>query len=206
MCCPRGREGRWRRCRPRPLSGRGRRGRQLLIVRVSSRVSPESVGPVCGGPRWAKLRDWIPSLAGNSPARRPGLRCGPLASRGGGPSLSAAPSSEASGVECRVFPPGFPLAAGGMCLHRGGGVGALCAKCPLSPRGAGVGVRVWRRSSASGYLVGCGETPHGENIPGVPPAFPGSICCCFLKPRGCPGGESWGEGVSWFVSDGSFAF
>lgn len=148
---------------------------------------------------------WEP-LTLRSSARRPGLRCGPFVSRGGGPILSGGLSSEASGVECGGFPPGFPLAAGGMCLHRGGGVGALCAKYPLSPAvlesGFGYGGATRRR----GILWACGETPSRLKHSWSAACLPGSICCCFLKPRGCPGGESWGEGVSWFVSDGSFAF
>lgn len=106
---------------------------------------------------WAKLRD--SSSAANpappAPGRRGRAALRPLASRGWGALLSGPPRRQTLG-NAGFFPPALPPSP-----HRGGGVGALCANSPLGPRDAGVGVRGWRRCSATGFLVGCGETPPG---------------------------------------------
>lgn len=83
-----------------------------------------------------------------------GLRCGPWPPGAGAPSSAAPLGGKRWGMRgffLRLPPP----------RHRGGGVEALCANSPLGPRDAGVGVRGWRRCSATGFLVGCGETPPG---------------------------------------------
>lgn len=158
--CPRGCEGRWRR-RPRPLSGRGWRGRRLLIVPVSSRVLAVEGG--CSGlgrTPWAKLGDSFLRCEPLAPPREGrGSAAAPWPPRGGGPSLRG-PSLEGHRVECRGFPPGFPSQPG-VCVSApcGWGRGGLCSS-PLSP-GAGVEGRVWRSCSASGFPVSCGETPPG---------------------------------------------
>lgn len=120
-------------------------------------------GPACGGPRGRSSGiEFLPSL---------GTPCCPLLR--GGRGHSAAPSplgagapaslrglSEASRVNCGVFPPGFPSLPGSLCLHRGGGVGALCAECPLFPP------RGWSLGSLVEALLGVG-VPCG--LRGEPP-------------------------------------
>lgn len=144
-------------------------------------------------------------------ARRPGLRCGtPSAPRAGGPpSLSAAPLRRRTARNAGFSPLGLPPRCRGcvwcVCPRSEGGVGALCVPIPLSPRGAGVGVGVSRRSWASGFPVGGGETPPGENIPGVLRAAREYLLLRSQTREGAPA-ESWGEGASGFVPDGSFAF
>lgn len=155
--------------------GAGMAGEAVLIVPVSSRVLAEVGESVFGGP--GGQSSGVPSLAANlSPCalQRGGRGCGAAPSPPGlGPQPLPGPFPEANGVECEFFcccspPPGFPLAVLA-CLHRGGGVERFVQVAP-SPRGAGVGARVGRRSSASGFPAGCGETPPGSHIPGVPPA------------------------------------
>ena len=147
---------------------------------------------------------WCEPPAAHS-ARRPGLRCGtPSAPRAGGAlSLSAAPLRRLTAWNAGFFPFGLPPRGRGcvwcVCPRCEGGVGALCVPSPLSPRGAGVGVGVSRRSLASGFPVGGGETPPGENIPGVPPACSGVSVAALSNPRGCPGGVEGGGGV-WVCS------
>ena len=158
--CPRGCEGRWRRP-PRPLSGRGWRGRRPLIVPVPSRVSARVVSPAWGAPRGR-----------SSGIRSFGANRLPLARLSGGRGCDApppppprGPSREANRVGCGGFPPGFSVAGGGVCPHRvGAGAGALCAKSSVLPPGAGVRVRGWSRCSASGFPLGCQETPPGETF------------------------------------------
>lgn len=162
MCCPRGCEGRWRRCRPRPLSGRGWRGRQLLIVPVSSRVSAEVVGPVCGGPgRRSSGIGFLPSLgAPHSPllSAEAGAAVRPLRLPGRGPQPLWGPLFGGQRRGMWGFSSGLPPRCRGyVSAPWGWGRGALC-KIPPFPRG-GVGVRVWRRYSASGYLVGLRRDP-----------------------------------------------
>ncbi|CAI9179793.1 unnamed protein product [Rangifer tarandus platyrhynchus] len=52
---------------------------------------------------------------------------------------------------------------------------------------------------------GGGETPPGESIPGVPPACWEYLLLRSQTREGAPE-ESWGEGASGFVPEGSFAF
>lgn len=164
MCSPRGCEGRWRR-RPRPLSGRGWRGRQLLIVPVFSRVWAEVVGPACRGPSGRSSGiEVLPSLG--TPrcplfSAEAGAALRPPRLPGRGLQRLCGPSPRPAAGNAGFFLWASPSLPGGMCLRRGCGVGALCAECPLSPRDAGVWVHVWRRYSAPGFLAGCGETPPG---------------------------------------------
>ena len=121
---------------------------------------------------------------------------------GRGPSLSAAPFRRRKAWNTGFFlraSPSQPV----VCLNRGGGVGALCAESPfrLGCRSPGSRGGAPRRR---GFPAGCGETPLGENIPGVLPACPRGRICCFLN-REVVLEESWGEGVSGLVSAGSFA-
>ena len=134
----------------------------------------------------------------------------PVGSPGRGPpSLSAAPLRRRTAWNAGFSPLGLPPRGRGcvwcVCPRSEGGVGALCVPSPLSPQGARVGVGVSRRSWASGFPVGGGETPPGENIPGVLRAAREYL---LLRSQTCEGApeESWGEGVSGFVPDGSFAF
>lgn len=88
-----------------------------------------------------------------------------------------------------------PWLPGSMCLHRGGGVGALCAECPLFPP------RCWSLGSLVEALLGVGVPcglrgePSGLKHSWSAACLPASICCCSLKPRGCPGGVVGGGGV-----------
>lgn len=126
--CPRGCEGTWRRRRPRPLSGRRRRGKRLLIVPVSSRV----VGGKGAGLRRtqsAKRRDSFlrrEPFATLSSARRPELRRGPLASGGGGPSLSAALLRRRTEWNAGFFSGLPPRSQGCVSASWGWGRGTLC--------------------------------------------------------------------------------
>lgn len=182
-------------------------GRRLLIVCVSSRVLAGVGVRLEEDPPWAKLGDSF--LRANRP---------PLALRGGpgyaaaphrlpgpaGPPASPRPLSGDEPRGMQGFPPRASPSRPGVCVwcvcpRCEGGVGALCVPSPLSPRGAGVGVGVSRRSLASGFPVGGGETPPGENIPGVPPACSGVSVAALSNARGCPGGVEGGGGF-WVCS------
>lgn len=149
--------------------------------------------------QWAKLRDWSPSFVGNpslSALQRGGRgRAAAPSPPGAGAPASLRPLSEASGGECGVFPLGFPLATRGyVSAPWMWGRGALCRMPPFPPRCWSLGSRV---EALLGAGVSCGlrGDPSWLKHSWSAACLPASICCCFLKPRGCPGGVVGGGGV-----------
>lgn len=120
-------------------------------------------GPACGGPRGRSSGiEFLPSL---------GTPCCPLLR--GGRGHGAAPSplgagalaslrglSEASRVDCGVFPPGFPLAARqSVSTPWGWGRGALCGMPPFPPAGLESGFAGGGAPRRRGSLWAAGRAP-----------------------------------------------
>lgn len=124
-------------------------------------------------------------LAAGVSARRPGLRRGPSSPAGAPASPRPLSGGERRGM--RVFSPrASPRSRECVSKLWGWGGGAVCRQ-PLPPGVLESGL-ARRRSSASGFPAGRGETPLAEDIPGAPPAptIPGRIWCCFLSREVAP--------------------
>lgn len=148
-----------------------------------------------GRTRWASSRLPASAASPSLPAvQRGGRGCGAAPSPPGPgppPLLGALSGGERRGM--RVLALGLPPRSRGCVSAPWGWGGALCANSPLPPG-------CWSRGSPVEAVLGVGvpcgrgcRDPFGLKHSWSAARLLGGICCCFLKPRGCPEG-SWGEG------------